>query len=287
MDEPAPPSADPDVVTPSAAHLRVLRCTVADPARLVAQAASPAWLARAQRLKVEGRSAVYAGRIDALPVIVKCLRLDRPKDVLSRAFGCTRGLRQWSGAALLASRGFPTPEMLVLARGRDARGRVIETLVMERVEGPTLLDVASGRAGAGFCSAALRNALAREAGALAGAMAASGLRNRDLKASNVLVGSVAEASSRRAWRLVQIDTVGVRADRAASVAEMLFRQLVECVGTGHTPSRTLRWRAVAAALEARGGLRSRGAAKALWREVQSRLARHGDPTPRINPLSSS
>ncbi|MFM9957962.1 MAG: lipopolysaccharide kinase InaA family protein [Phycisphaerales bacterium] len=271
-------------VAPAARSLRILRCTVADPARIVGEAASTAWLQRATVLKSEGRSAAYAGRVDALPVVVKCLRLDRPKDLLARAFGQTRGLRQWSGAALLASRGFATPELLVLARGRDESGRVVETLVMERVDAPTLLQVIAERAGGRPSESLANRALAREAGALAGRMARAGLRNRDLKPSNVLAARKAGGSE---WLLIQIDTVGVREDDAASAGEMLFRLLVECVGVGRTPARTLRWRAVRAALETGGGAPSRGTAKALWREVEARLARHGDPTPKVNPLSSS
>lgn len=251
------------------AGARVVRASIADPLRVVALTASAEWLGRAEVLKRDGRSSVLGGRIDGLPVVVKCLRLDRAKDALARVFGGTRGLRQWEGAGLLRARGFATAETLVLFRGRDARGRVVETLVMERVEGATLLEsVARG----------LR--LARSAGALAGAMARAGVRNRDLKPSNVIVRGADGA-------LVQIDTVGVRGDSGAGAGEMLFRLLVECVGVGVMPSRAERWRAVRAALGpggAGGRAGERGAARALWREVALRLARHGDPRPKIDPL---
>jgi hypothetical protein len=272
----------PDDARPGHARIKVLRATLADPLRIAQLVSSDAWLGSAQVLKRDERSSVLAGRVDSLPIIVKCVRLNRPKDTLSRITGTTRGLRQWHGGTLLARRGFDTPELLVLARGRDATGCLIETLVMERIEGQTLLEaVAHSRAadrvepGApAALSPITPEVLARQAGELAAWMSRAGLRNRDLKPSNIIV-----ARTKDGPRLVQIDTVGVREDAGAEVPEMLFRLLVECVGTGHTPCRTLRWRA---ALAAANGDTAR--AKTLWRNVESRLARHGDPTPKVNPL---
>jgi hypothetical protein len=276
----------PEDVRPGHAGIKVLRATLADPLRIAALVSSSQWLSRVTVLKRDRRSSVLAGRIDSLPVVVKSLLHNRPSDGFSMVFGTTRGLRQWRGAKRLASRGFATPELLVLSRGKCGgrfqlwAGNFVETLVMERLEGPTLLEVIAGRA-PGIDAAHPRHArLARAAGELVAAMSRAGVRNRDLKPSNLIVlPSPPEIAPHRAWTLAQIDTVGVQVRPDADHGEMLFRLLVECVGTGNTPSRTLRWRA---ALAAANGDSAR--AKTLWRNVESRLARHGDPTPKVNPL---
>jgi hypothetical protein len=266
--------------------LRVTRATVADPARVAALVASGAWLERATVLKRDKRSSVLAGRVDSLPVVVKCLLLDRPHHGFAMLLKMTRGHRQWRGALRLASRGFATPELLVLSRGKIAGGMLawgrnyIETIIMERVEGPTLLEVIARRALEIDAAPPHQARLARAAGELVAAMSRAGLRNRDLKPSNVIVTpSPLTVAAYRPFTLVQIDTVGVEERTDADRSEMLFRLLVECVGTGHTPRRALRWRA---ALAAADNVPER--ARVLWREVETRLARHGNPTPRVNPL---
>ncbi len=267
--------------------LRVTRATVADPARVAALVSSGAWLERATVLKRDKRSSVLAGRIDSLPVVVKCLLLDRPHHAFAMLLARTRGHRQWRGARLLASRGFASPELLVLSRGKRAGGLLawgrnfIETIVMERVEGPTLLEVIAGRAPEIDAAAPRHTKLARAAGELVAAMSRAGLRNRDLKPSNIIVTpSPHPVAAHRPFTLVQIDTVGVERRTDADRSEMLFRLFVECVGTGNTPRRALRWRAALAATD-----NEPARARVLWRDVEARLRRHGDPTPRVNPLA--
>lgn len=274
-----PAVARSDQVVPEGVRVRVLRATLADPLRVASLVASETWLDRAEVLKLDRRSTVLAGRIDALPAVVKSLRLDRIKDLLSRLFGTTRGARQWRGAMLLNQRGFAVPEQIVLFRGRGIAS--VETLVMERVEGPTLLEVIAGRAPSIDAAAPRLARLAALAGELVAAMSRAGLRNRDLKPSNVIVVPASPAvAAHRPYTLVQIDTVGVEQRTDADRAEMLFRLLVECVGTGNTPRRALRWRAALAATD-----NEPARARVLWRDVEARLRRHGDPTPRVNPLA--
>lgn len=157
----------------------------------------------------------------------------------------------------------------------------VETLVMERLEGPTMLEVVAGRAPAVDDAAPRQSRLARAAGELVGAMSRAGLRNRDLKPSNVIVlASPESGATRGGYTLAQIDTVGVSLRTDADRSEMLFRLFVECVGTGNTPRRALRWRAALAAAD-----NEPARARVLWRDVEARLRRHGDPTPRVNPLA--
>ena len=268
----------PDDITPAGTRIRVLRATVADPVGIARRIAAAPWLADATVLKRDARTSVLAGTLDSLPVVVKCARLDRPKDPLARLFGNTRGMRQWRGAALLASLGFATPEVILLARGRDPRGRVVETLVMERVPGPTLLEAAAGRAPE-LTGVHQRAGLAHAVGVLVGAMARAALRNRDLKASNIIVQPA--PGEHAGFVLLQIDTVAVTSGAPSPGEEMLFRLLVECVGTGHTPRRSERWRTLRTAVEGWGGDDPR----AVWHAVARRLARHADPTPKVNPLA--
>lgn len=271
---------------PGGLLLRVVRAGVADPLRLATLVASREWLDRATVLKQDKRSSVLAGRIDSLPVVVKCLVLDRPHHGFAMLFGATRGNRQWRGARLLASRGFATPELLVLSRGKRRGGLLawggnfVETIIIERVEGPTLLEAIAGRAPEIDAAQPKLARLAVAAGELVAAMSRAGLRNRDLKPSNIIVApSPPAVAAHRPYTLVQIDTVGVKQQTDADRAEMLFRLLVECVGTGHTPRRAQRWRAALAAADNNPTI-----ARTLWRAVESRLHHHGDPTPRVNPL---
>lgn len=274
-DEKHPPVS----VRPSENGLRILRAGLADPERVARLVCSGSWLASAKVLKRDARSIVLGGRLDTLDVVVKCVRLDRAQDSFSRLLGQTRGLRQWRGAALLASCGFAVADSLVLFRGSDSGGRVVESMVMERVEGPTLLKViAEDRRGRAGVEA---EAVALEAGRLVRSMCDAGLRNRDLKASNVIVRPAGGVAA----RLVQIDTVGVFERAGGGVkAEMLMRLAVEAIGVGAPPRRTLAWRGVRAACGVPAGRAGREVVKALWRDVERLLAAHGDPTPRVNPL---
>lgn len=272
------PTPQHDPITPAGTRIRVLRATVADPLRIARRISELSWLTGASVLKRDARTSVLAGTLDSLPVVVKCARLDRPKDPLARLLGQTRGMRQWRGAALLMSFGFATPEVILLSRGRDPQGRVVESLVMERAPGPTLLEAVAGRA-PDFLGFHRRAALARAVGTLVGAMARSAVRNRDLKASNIIISPA--SADPADFVLSQIDTVAITSGAPSPGEEMLFRLLVECFGTGHTPTRGERWRTLRSAVEGWGGTDPR----AVWHAVARRLERHADPAPKINPLA--
>lgn len=261
------------VVRPGVERPRLVRARVADPARIAALVASEAWLASARVLKVEAGSSVVCGRVDGLGVVVKSRLLRGARERIGAAVGFSRGLRQWRGAELLRGAGLETADPLVLFRAVGAAGPV-ETLVMEELSGPTLVEVAAGPVGQGGGEGGVR--LGGACGALVGAMLRAGLRNRDLKASNVIV--------RPDGTLAQIDTVGVSrragGGGGGGSAEMLMRLVVECVGTGVTPRRSVMWAAVKAACAATGE-----DPRGVWREVRRRLIAHGDPTPKVNPLS--
>lgn len=267
---PAPSTGSP--LLPAAGRLRLLRSRTGDPASAAAALASREWTIAARVLKSEAGSCVLSGRLNGLDVVVKCHRLVGIRAVLARVTGATRLLRQWHGGETLAASGFATPDLLLLFRGRDAGRGIVETLVCERAAGPTLLQVMAKRAGP--IGTTSEHALADQAGRLVRDLHAAGLRNRDLKASNLIVTSSG---------LSQIDTVGIRRGRAdnSGVAEMLMRLVVEPIGVGCPPRRSLRWRAARSAL---GEYPPKHQVRLLWRRVEALLQAHGDPTPKVNPL---
>lgn len=293
----------PVMIVPPARRVRLIRSRTPAAGRLPAALASDGWPARAEVLKQDERSSVLAGESPAGPVVVKSLLLDRRADALKRAVGGTRLLRQWRGAEMLARYGFAVARPLVLWRGRDERGRVVESLAMERLHGRTIIELMADhdlpRNGA--------FALARALGEQTARLAMLGLVNRDHKPSNLLVvlsepeaqardheplaraggDSGASASLARASgsdvRIAILDTVAIRrANPWNALAHMLFELIVEPIGCGVAPSPALR-RAAARAAARTMGLPADDALR-LWREVRARLDRHGDATPRVSPV---
>lgn len=241
------------------------------------------WVSRAEILKQDERSSVLAGDSAEGPIVVKSLVLDRARDGISRLFGMTRLMRQWRGAERLAALGFHVATPMALWRGLDDRGRCVESFAMRRLEGRTLLQHLAAR----DLPAGAEEAAAMQAGSDIAMIARSGLLNRDHKPSNLLLlpRTYAPNGEWGACRIAILDTVGVRRERSAVRAadRMLFSLIVECLGTGVAP----RVRTKAAALRAaRLGLGlPRSASRALRQSIEGRLARHGDPTPKVNPLA--
>jgi len=260
---------------------------------LARQVCSRAWIETAATLKQDERSAVYRGEAIVAGVhrvvIVKTMRLNRIRDLFSRWFRRTRLMRQWRGAALLDAAGIPAARPFALFRGRDAGSRnVIETLVMEFVEGKMLLQYAAEQTPG--CPE--QRALARAVGSHAAGLLRAGLFNRDHKPSNIIAQRVPDGPD---WRLVLIDTVGIRragafsgaGDRGdALLATMLAKLWIECLGVGASVDRSLRWRVVLAACESRiGPGQAPMLARRLWREIHAVVRAHGDPRPKDDPLA--
>lgn len=260
----------------------MIRAVAPDARKLVDEICSPGWTDKSRTLKIEGCSSVLVGTAGGREVVVKVTVASGILASLRRLLGLTRGLRQLHGAELLRSRGIAVAMPLALWRVRDADG-VAECLVMEREQGRTLIDAASSRPTP--LSVPEQHRLAFAAGQLVAAMCKAGVRNRDLKMSNVIVRP-ASPDSASGWELVQIDTVGVRDDASFDQApEMLFRMLVECIGLGCVPRRALLRRAVAGALSALPREASRARAGQLWRQVEAIAQRHGDALPKVDPRS--
>jgi hypothetical protein len=218
-------------------------------------------------IKDAGRVSVWSARPVGEEVVVKCWDL--------------RPLRRRVQALEV-----PTATTIAIVRGRRGRARV-ECLIMGRVPGMTVLDViAQGRA------VRAEHALAERLGKQAARLGKMGAFNRDHKPSNLVV-RVAERPAMRlaneapaaaAEEIVLVDCAGVRACRGRDrgLARMLAALVIEPTGCGCPPRRALMWRCVLAAV---GSERRR--ARQVWLAVAEIVRRHGDPSPRVNPLGTS
>jgi tRNA A-37 threonylcarbamoyl transferase component Bud32 len=215
-------------------------------------------------LKRDGGSIVSASVVEGRAVVFK----SRPVGVWDRlrlTLGYAREHRQWLGAESCRTAGVDAARPLALALADTPDGpRAV--LALEQLGGPTLIEVLARRGAT--------PELAREAGRLAGLLARTNRHNRDAKPSNWIVRSMDPP------RLAMIDTVGVR--RGRDDETMLASMLIEAIGTGVAPAPMLRRIALEAFVRA-----ADGNARSLWHAVKARITRHGDPTPRVNPLGRS
>jgi len=180
------------VIPPRAHNPTILKSAVDDPRAIASHVASKEWLAGATLLKEDARTSVFAGESSEGPVVVKTMRLDRVKDRLSAIVGRTRLMRQWAGWELLMKAGIASPGCFVLFRSKG-----VETLVMRRVEGETLLD----RIAAGTPTPRERTPLADALAGMLNAMRDASVFNRDNKPSNIVI----ERGTGTLWL---VDTVG-------------------------------------------------------------------------------
>lgn len=266
----------PVSITPPEVDVRVVRSRVADPGLLADELGSSAWLSRARVVKTDDRSSVLSGEVAGRGVIVKTVVTSPMRSRAPASIGRTRLTRQWHGAEMLLENGFPTVEPVLMWQGRSSRGHYAETLVMERVEGRTLLSVvAHARLGL-----AEERSLAAETGRLTGRLVTASLFNRDHKPSNILVADPPGNGHAGHPRLVLIDTAGVTRLGSRRPERMLFNLVVEFVGTKTLPRRSLLMRALEAYIEQVGA----GDRREIWASVEDMLREHGDPTPKDDPL---
>jgi len=267
-----------------------------DGGKWAAALAGGAWLAGSTLLKQDGPGWVRRATMMGREVVIKCRDVDSAWSRLKCALGRGKGDRHWWGAAMLAAKRVPTAQVLVLARARIA-GRDCELLAMQWVDGPTLLrvmaDVHAGVRGAPSVRA--QHAIARAVGAQLAQMDL--LFNRDHKPSNLVVTRAAIQAGESRSRIALIDCEGVRASAINARARMLASLVIEPTGCGVRPRRPVMMRALREWLDAAtkeemaAGWESpltprerRDVLGRVWRDVARMVARHGDPTPRVNPL---
>lgn len=299
------------MIVPGPGSLRIVRSAVPDARALAAFVVSPAFLRGADVLKDDRSSTVFAADLppglaaatNLSPpgrIVVKVMAHDRPvKRFFQTAFGSTRHLRQWHGAALLMKHGFAAQKPLILFRSRgvmksprspEERTCATETLVLEWLPGKSLLHHMADR----DLTPRQEHALADAVGGTIRRLAEAGLGNFDAKPSNWIVMRRADE-----FALAFIDTVAVReAPGGAAPLDHLSMLVHEPIGVDCFPRRALCWRVVRAAAPsyqtdrtppsprpASGRAPRRPAApRELWRAAAAAVARHGDPTPRVDPL---
>ncbi len=242
----------------------------------------------AECLKSEGPASVHRATLCGRRVIVKCWEWRSVSDRLKLLFGASRARRQWRGAERLERAGVPAARPLVLARDHRP-GLHAECLVLEEVEGRTLIDVMD-RPGMGVAE---QHRLAEAVGAQVGEIVGAGVYNRDHKPSNLIVSAGGDGP-----RLTVLDTVAIRRCPPGSVrraAQMLASLHIEptgleCAARGAPRARAVR--ATAGVILAKAGAApSRGARRLierlLWSTAGAMVAAHGDPRPAVDPRASS
>lgn len=263
--------------------LRVVRVQDGeDGAAMAGALGDPAWRAGATVLKEDRDVCVRRARLLDRDVVVKRWSLASAKRRVQALVDRTPACRHWDGARWLREIGVGTAPTRAVLRGADERG-ACELLVMDFLPGRTVLEEVA----IADITVRQQHRLAEAIGWQIGEMQLEGVRNRDHKASNLLVVRPAPNSRRvltTGREIAVIDCVGVsRGSRP--LADEAFALLVECVGVGHVPRLGVRMRVMRAMLERRGSDRALG--KRVWREVARRLAAHGDARPKVDPLGGA
>lgn len=229
----------------------------------------------ARVIKSDDRTAVLAGEAAGYGVVVKALALDRLKDRVRAVVRLSRHWRQARGSETVRDAGVDAPPVLAIVRGVDPSGHRVEALIMDRVDGPTLLRAASDRA----LSSRGQRLLLDRIGFGVGRLARQGVFNRDHKPSNLIVGSDEAGDP----LLVLIDCADIRrAATSRALVGMLSKLLIEANGTGVSVSAREQVRvARAARREAEFDLPLGELLAQVRRDVEA----HGDPRPKVDPLA--
>ncbi|TVQ33843.1 MAG: hypothetical protein EA376_00995 [Phycisphaeraceae bacterium] len=257
-----------------ATHIRVLRSLERQPQCDLASLLSPQWLDSAEILKQDDRDAVLAGEFNGRPAILKIHRLSGAGDAAARLLGGTRLQREWKGYLALRNAGLPCAEPIALLRARSAHGSAIEALATYRLPGETLLRHAARAA----TTPRDEHELSTELGVLTARIALAGLHNRDHKPSNIIIDAGAPAGK----RLTLIDAAGVRRRRPRGDERMLANLTIEFLGARALPRRALLMRCLRACETEPGADHDH---KERWRRISEAIRNHGDPTPKIDPLT--
>ncbi len=227
-------------------------------------------------LKQDATSAVWAAMFNNRPCVIKAVQYTSALDRLKATLHLSRGWRHWRGASWLISRNIPTAKPYLLASGTDsATGAAVEWLIMERLNGPTILEVLRDiRDDTTNLSVKQEHKIAAALGVLASELVAQGRFNRDHKPSNLILTGWDQAHGDPIIAI--IDCVAIRKCRRfdfKAMRRMLASLVIEPAGVGVLPRRSLVMRGLA---EIQG--------QSWWREIERAVRLHGDPTPRINPL---
>lgn len=282
-------------------QVRIVRAHRGEDAAMWAAAIGDAsWIKSSSLLKQDGATWVRRASMMGRDAVVKCREIDGVWSRVKCALGRGKGDRHWRGAAMLAGKGVKTARVFVLARA-EVDGRACELLVMEWVEGVTLLRVMANvhSAAAGAPGVRAQHAIARAVGEQIAQM--EELLNRDHKPSNVIV----ERWTASAAQVAVIDCEGVRRATIPGAARMFASLVIEPTGCGVRPRRALMMRAVRAFIDLELGISTpdapvhsprtiadvphseyRRMRRMVWDDAARAVAHHGDPRPKVNPLAN-
>ncbi|QOJ00181.1 MAG: hypothetical protein HRU70_06645 [Phycisphaeraceae bacterium] len=246
---------------------------------------------RGGAIKRDGGVSVHRARMVGRDVVVKCWELGSVWSRLKSAWRVSRAYRHCRGSERLAGAGVRVARPMVLATDRGWRR---EVLVMEALGGPSVLEVAAGRAG---LSAREEHAVGLAVGRQVAWLALQGVFNRDHKPSNLIVTSADEEDA----EVSVIDTVDVRRGKGMGGAyRMLAMLVIEPTGVGVAPRGALMARVLRSFSEAwltgvLGRALSTEADRSALRELERVTARrvwgvvsgHGEMRPRVDPLGGA
>lgn len=246
--------------------------------------------AKPRLVKQDGPVTVWRANLLAHDVAVKRWTLDSASTRLKAAARRSRADRQWHGARWLADHGLRTAAPVAVLADHASRW-----LITEWIDGPTVLERLAAPAGPPDL-----DALADALGSQIAQLVNQGRFNRDHKPSNLILArgragprsGPADRIARSVPPIAIVDTVAIRrvgpapGARFRAAARMLASLVIEPTGVGHPPP--AEWLARAAAACARGFRHPAPphdqAAKRLAQMARRRIDRHGDPTPRTDPL---
>ncbi len=214
-----------------------------------------------------------------MAVVIKCEPIEGLKRRLQVLLGRSHAHRHWRGAELLKGHGFRTADPKAIVYGRRD-GRTIECLLMEALDGKTVLE----HLAAGDLGVRGEHAAARAVGDLTRRLWQAGIYNRDHKGSNLMVVGGDPAC------IAVLDAVGLReadileraldGDRESVLEKMSAKILIEASGCGVPPRRALQARFLKSAHPG-GHDETRRFADSVMGWVEA----HGDPTPTHDPLA--
>lgn len=231
-----------------------------------------AWPAASDVLKQEDGAWVRRATLLGRDVVVKCRPLSSSGRRMKAALGLGHADRHWRGADALRRIGVLTGAPLASALAR-VDGSPCELLVLEYLPGRSLIEVLAAISRGEGPPVRAQHAIARAVGRQVRVLASAGWTNRDHKPSNLIVAEGETGS------IAVIDCVGLRRTREAGLP-LLAALCIEPLGCNVLPRRTLLMRALRAWRDD-----EQSSAHDAWRAVARLVERHGDPRPRVNPLS--
>jgi hypothetical protein len=241
-----------------------------------------------QTLKRDGGASVFAlpGESGSAGLVAKRWELRSVGSRLKSLVHASRAWRHWNGAERLSRAGVRTAACFAIGRSRDAETGVgVEWLIMDRLLGKMLLRHMADN----DLPVQTQHRLAESAGRMVAALVKAGLYNHDGKPANLIVSPDPQRSL--APQISIIDCVAIRklpkVGVEGKIIHMLAGLVIEPIGCKCPPRRALMMRALKsfANTEHLSRAQWRGPRNRTWHAVAAFIEAHGDPSPKVNPLT--